>query len=143
MMMTKGVILGHYISTAGIQVDLTKIQVILLLPTPCTQTKVRSFLGYASYYRRFIKKNSQIVVPLYALTGNVDFNWSDKYDTTFTGLKKLVSTALVLRGPNLELHFHISMDALDVAIGVVLGQEEDKKPYAIYYISKKSHFYIN
>ena len=48
--MTEGVILGHYISAAGIQVDLAKIEVILLLATPCTQTEVRNFLGYGGYY---------------------------------------------------------------------------------------------
>ena len=57
--MTEGVILGHYISAAGIQVDLAKIEVILLLATPCTQTEVRSFLGYAGYYRKFIKNSSR------------------------------------------------------------------------------------
>lgn len=46
MMMTKGFILGHYISAAGIHVDLAKIQIILLMPTPCTQTEVHSFLGF-------------------------------------------------------------------------------------------------
>lgn len=50
--MAKGVILGHYISATGILVDPAKIEVILLLATPCTQTEVRSFLGYAGYYRR-------------------------------------------------------------------------------------------
>lgn len=74
MMMTEGVILGHYISVAWIQVDPAKIQVILLIPTPCTHTEVCSSLGYAGYYHRFIKKNSQIVPPLYALTRNIDFN---------------------------------------------------------------------
>lgn len=73
MMMTNGLILSHYISAAGIQVDLTKIQVILLLSTPYTQIKVRSFLGFAGYYRRFVKNFLQIDAPLYALTGNVDF----------------------------------------------------------------------
>ena len=56
MMMIEGVILGHYISAARIQVDPAKIEAILLLATPCTQTKVRSFLGYAGYYQRFKKK---------------------------------------------------------------------------------------
>jgi hypothetical protein len=54
----------------------------------------------------------------------------------FAGLKKLILTAPVLRGPNWKIPFHISTNASDIAIGTVLGQEEDKKPYAIYFISK-------
>lgn len=77
-----------------------------------------------------------IAAPLYALTGNVDFLWTKKCDHAFKKLKKLVSTAPVLRGPNWDLPFQISSDASDIAIGAVLGQEEDKKPYAIYYINK-------
>eukprot|EP00253_Pinus_taeda_P012303 PITA_12303 len=137
MMMTKGLILGHYISVAGIQVDPAKIQILLLIPTPTTQTEVHSFLGFSGYYRRFIEHYSRIVAPLYALTSNIDFLWTEKCDQAFKELKKLVSTALVLRGPNWNLPFQISSDASDTAIGAVLGQEEDKKPYAIYYISKK------
>ncbi len=94
--MTKGVIVGHYIFVVGIQVDPTKIHVIILLPTPYTQTEVRRFLGYVGYYHRFIKKKSQIFVPLYPLTGYVDFKWSHICDTFFTDLKKLVLTTLVL-----------------------------------------------
>jgi hypothetical protein len=54
----------------------------------------------------------------------------------FAGLNKLISTTPVLRGPNWEIPFQISTDASNIAIGVVLGQEEEKKPYAIYFISK-------
>ena len=100
MMMTEGVILGHYISAAEIQVDPAKIQIILLIPTPTTQTEVRSFLVFSGYYRRFIEHYSQIAAPLYALTGNTDFVWTDKCDNAFNDLKKLVATTLVLRGPN-------------------------------------------
>eukprot|EP00253_Pinus_taeda_P005869 PITA_05869 len=136
MMMTEGLILGHYISTAGIQVDLAKIQILLLIPTPTTQTEVRRFLGFSSYYRRFIEYCSRIAAPLYALTGNIDFLWTEKCERAFSDLKKLVSTAPVLRGPNWDFPFQISSDASDTAIGAVLGQEEDRKPYEIYYISK-------
>ena len=108
----------------------------MLIPTPTTQTEVRSFLGFSGYYRRFIQQYSHIAAPLHALTGNVDFLWTDKCDRAFKELKKLVSTAPVLRGPNWNLPFQISTDASDTAIGAVLGQEEDKRPYAIYYISK-------
>eukprot|EP00253_Pinus_taeda_P016153 PITA_16153 len=123
--MTEGLILGHYISAAGIQVDPAKIQILLLIPTPTTQTEVRSFLGFSGYYRRFIEHYSRIAAPLYALTGNVDFLWTEKCDQAFKELKKLLSIALVLRGPNWNLPFQISSDASDTAIGAVLGQEFD------------------
>jgi len=71
MMMTKGVVLGHYVSVDGIKVDPTKIEVILNFPTPCTQTEVCSFLGCARYYRRFIENFSRIFACLHALTGNL------------------------------------------------------------------------
>eukprot|EP00253_Pinus_taeda_P005470 PITA_05470 len=134
--MTEGLILGHYISAAGIQVDLAKIQILLLIPTPTTQTEVRSFLGFSGYYRRFLEHYSRIATPLYALTSNIDFLWTEKCERAFNDLKKLVSTAPVLWGPNWDLPFQISSDASDTAIRAVLGQEEDRKPYAIYYISK-------
>eukprot|EP00253_Pinus_taeda_P031645 PITA_31645 len=69
MMMTEGLILGHYISAARIQVDPAKIQILLLIPTPTTQTEVRSVLGVSGYYRRFIEHYSHIAAPLYALAG--------------------------------------------------------------------------
>ena len=121
MMMTEGLILGHYISVARIQVDPAKIQIILLIPTPTTQTEVRSFLGFSSYYRIFIEHYSRVASPLYELTGNVDFIWIDKCDHAFEDLKKLVSTAPVLRGPNWDFPFQISSDASGTAIGAVLG----------------------
>jgi len=85
---------------ARIQVDPTKIEVILALPKPCTQTKVRSFIGYAGYFRIFIENFSKIAAPLYVLSGNVEFNWSHKCDIAFADLKKMISTVLVLQGPN-------------------------------------------
>ena len=121
MMMTEGVVLGHYISADGIRVDPAKIELILNLPTPHTQTKVCSFLGASGYYRRFMPNFSKTVALLHALTGNVEFKWSDKCDVDFAGLKKLISTAPVLRGTNWEIPFQISTDASNITIGVVLG----------------------
>lgn len=73
---------------------------------------------------------------MYTLTVNVEFEWTDKCDISFADLKKLVSTMPMLRGPNRELPFHISSHESNTSIVFVLGQEEDKKPYAIYYIIK-------
>jgi hypothetical protein len=120
MMMTEGVVLGNYISTNGIRVNPTKIEVILNLPTPHTQTEVRSFLGALGYYHRFMENFARTTAPLHALTINVEFQWSNKCYVAFSGLKKLISTTSVLRGPNWQIPFHISTDASDIAIGVVL-----------------------
>ena len=58
-------VLGHFISDKGIQVDQAKIEIILNLPAPKTQREVRGFLGNAGYYRRFIEIFSKIVAPLF------------------------------------------------------------------------------
>jgi len=137
MMMNQGIVLGHFISFLGIQVDPAKIQVIQTLPIPKTQTDVRSFLGHAGYYRRFIKNFSKIASPLFVLlTKNAEFKWTDDFEKAFNELKHQLSTAPILRGPDWALPFHISFDASDTAIGAVLGQEENSLPYAIYFISK-------
>jgi hypothetical protein len=137
MMMSEGIVIGHFISSQGIQVDPSKIQVIKDLPTPKTQTEVRSFLGHAGYYRRFIKKISKIASSLFVLLmKNVEFKWTNSCQEAFNTLKHQLSTAPILRGPNWTLPFHISSDASDTAIGAVLRQEENHLPYAIYFISK-------
>ena len=84
MMMQEGIVLGHHISQVGIQVDPAKIEVILILPTPTKQKDVRSFLGHAGYYRRFIKDFSKIASPLYALlTKDSKFSWTEACDKSF------------------------------------------------------------
>eukprot|EP00253_Pinus_taeda_P034324 PITA_34324 len=102
MMMTEGLILGHYISAAGIQVDPAKIQILLLIPTPTTQTEVHSFLGFSGYYRRFIEHYSHIAALLYALTGKVDFLWTEKCEHAFKDLKKLEFDITVKDRPGKE-----------------------------------------
>jgi len=62
-------------------------------------------LGFSGYYRRFINIFSQIAAPLYALTGNFDFMWTDKCDIAFEELKWLVSRDPILRGRNLDFTF--------------------------------------
>jgi hypothetical protein len=137
MMMSEGVVLGHFISSQGIQVDPSKIQVIKDLPIPKTQTKVRSFLGHAGYYRRFINFFSKISSPLFVLLmKNDEFKWTNICQEAFNTLKHQLSTAPILRGLDWTLPFHISSDASDTTIGAILGQEENHLPYAIYFICK-------
>ena len=67
MMVSEGVVLGHFISANGIQVYPSKMKAIKNIPTPGTQKEVRSFLGHAGYYRRFIENFSKLASPLFSL----------------------------------------------------------------------------
>ena len=123
MMMSEGVVLGNFIFVDGIQVYPSKIRVIENIPTPRTQKEVHSFLGHAGYYRIFIEIFSKLVPPLFTLLmKDVQFIWNDACQTTFTELKKRLSTAPILRGTNWALPFHISSNSYETAIGAVLGQ---------------------
>ena len=135
--MNQGIVLGHFISFLGIQVHPAKVQVIQTLPIPKTQTDVRSFLGHSGYYGRFIKDFSKIASPFFVLLmKNAKFKWTDACQKAFDELKHQFSTTPILRGPYWALPFHISSNASDSAIGVVLGQEENNLFYVIYFISK-------
>lgn len=70
------------------------------------------------------------------LAKDVNFSWNTHCQTAFQVLKERLSTALVLRGPNWSLPFHICTDALNTTLGVVLGQRENQIPYVIYFVSK-------
>jgi hypothetical protein len=137
MLLTEGVVLGHHVSSEGIKVDPAKIEVIVRLPPPKTRKYVRIFLGHVGYYQRFIEYFTKIVAPMFGLLIKyVDFVWTEQCQTAFETLKATLSMALVLRGPNWTLPFHISIDACDTAIGWVLGQKEDQQSYVIYFVSK-------
>eukprot|EP00253_Pinus_taeda_P010530 PITA_10530 len=136
MMFTEGIVLGHHISGDGIKVDRSKVEVISKLPIPNCQKDVRIFLGFTGYYRRFIENFTKISSPLFKLlTKDCEFKWDLDCQLEFETLKIRISEAPILRGPNWKLPFHISTDASDIALGVVLGQK-DLVPYAIYYTNK-------
>ena len=117
--------------------DPAKIKVILHFPTPKTPTQVHSFIGFAGYYRRFIENFAKVAHPLFQLlTKDSKFVWSDNCDVAFTRIKELVCSAPILRGPDWALPFHVNTDASQTEIGTVLGQQEDKVPYTVYYVSK-------
>ncbi|RVW77447.1 Retrovirus-related Pol polyprotein from transposon 17.6 [Vitis vinifera] len=111
-MVHQGIVLGHIISEKGIEVDKAKVELIAKLPSPTTVKGVRQFLGHAGFYRRFIQDFSKLSRPLCELL------------------------AKDAKAPNWQLPFEVMCDASDFAIGAVLGQREDGKPYVIYYASK-------
>ena len=89
--------LGREVSKDGIQMDPKKIKAILEWPRSTTVIEVRSFLGLAGYYRRFMKDFSKIAAPLTRLTKkNIKFNWTDRCEEHFLLLKDLLTSAPVL-----------------------------------------------
>ncbi|RVW21409.1 Retrovirus-related Pol polyprotein from transposon 17.6 [Vitis vinifera] len=136
-MVHQGIVLGHIISKQGIEVDKAKVELIVKLPSPTTVKGVRQFLGHAGFYRRFIKDFSKLARPLCELlVKDAKFVWDDRCQRSFEELKLFLMTAPIVRAPNWQLPFEVMCDASDFAIGVVLGQREDGKPYVIYYASK-------
>ncbi|RVW71944.1 Retrovirus-related Pol polyprotein from transposon 17.6 [Vitis vinifera] len=132
-----GIVLGHIISERGIEVDKAKVELIAKLPSPTTVKGVRQFLGHAGFYRRFIKGFSSLSKPLCELLAkDAKFIWDERCQHSFDQLKKFLTTTPIVRAPNWQLPFELMCDASDFAIGAVLGQREDGKPYVIYYASK-------
>ena len=136
-MVQEGIVLGHRISAKGIEVDRAKIEVIEKLPPPTNIKGVRSFLGHAGFYRRFIRDFSKIAKPLSnLLVRDVPFNFDNECLHAFEILKSNLVSAPILVAPNWDLPFELMCDASDYAIGAVLGQRKDKLLHVIYYASR-------
>ncbi|KAM2135848.1 hypothetical protein ACFX1R_005682 [Malus domestica] len=127
----------HIVSAKGIEVDKSKIDLVRYLPSPTSVRDVRYFLGHAGFYRRFIKDFSKISQPLCRLLQNdVTFKFDDECEKTFNHLKEMLTLASIIVSPDWSLPFKLMCDALDYALGAVLGQMRDKKPHVIYYASR-------
>ncbi|CAM8953800.1 unnamed protein product [Rhodiola kirilowii] len=136
-MVQEGIVLGHLISSRGVEVDKAKVQVIEQLPPPKDQKGVRSFLGHAGFYRRFIKDFSKIAKPLtHLLCNDVKFDFDEGCLEAFEKLKKALVSAPIVQPPKWDLPFELMCDASDFAIGAVLGQRVDKRLHVVYYVSK-------
>nr|GEW21183.1 hypothetical protein [Tanacetum cinerariifolium] len=128
---------GHKILKYGIEVDRAKVDVIAKLPHPNIVKGVRSFLGHAGFYRRFIQDFSKIAIPMtHLLEKETPFMFSKECVDAFNTLKKKLTEAPILVVPNWNLPFELMCDASDFAIGVVLGQRKTKHFQPIHYASK-------
>nr|GEY55526.1 DNA-directed DNA polymerase [Tanacetum cinerariifolium] len=124
-MVKEGIVLLHKISKKGIEVDKAKIEVILKLPHPTTVKVIRSFLGHAGFYRRFIKDFLKISRPMtHLLEKNSPFIFSNECIQAFRTLKAKLTEAPILIAPNWDQPFELMCDASDYAVGAVLGQRE-------------------
>ncbi|KAM1816000.1 hypothetical protein ACFX12_000462 [Malus domestica] len=136
-MVKQGIVLGHIISERGIEVDKSKIDLVRYLPSPTSVREVRSFLGHAGFYRRFIKDFSKIAQPLCRLLQkDVSFEFNEACEKAFKHLKDLLTTAPIITPPDWSIPFELMCDASDYALGAVLGQRKNKQPHVIYYASR-------
>jgi hypothetical protein len=130
-------VLGHLIFERGIEVDRAKIEVIEQLPPPVNVKGIKSFLGHAGFYRRFIKDFSHIARPLTNLLAkDAPFEFDDACLKCFETPKNALISAPIIQPPDWSLPFEIMCDGSDYAVGAVLGQTKDKKHHAIAYASK-------
>ena len=130
--------LGHIVSKGVIKVDPKKIEAIAKQPPPTNISEVRSFLGIATYYRRFIKDFAKISRPLTRLTGKgVRFRWEKEKVKAFNKLIKKLTTAPVLKLPDFDKPFTVKTDASKYAIGGILTQKDDKgREHPVCYASR-------
>ncbi|KAI5343406.1 hypothetical protein L3X38_011282 [Prunus dulcis] len=121
----------------GIEVDKSKIEIISNMAAPASVKGVRSFLGHAGFYRRFIKDFSKITHPLCNLLAkNVVFHFDKDCMNAFNTLKRELTSAPIIIAPDWSLPFELMCDAFDYAIGAVLGQRLNKLPHVMYYASR-------
>ena len=126
--------LGYVVTPQGIEVDKAKIEAIESWPQPKTVTQVRSFLGLAGFYRRFVRDFSTIAAPLNELTKkDVPYSWGTAQEEAFTVLKDKLTHAPLLQLPDFNKTFELECDASGIGLGGVLLQ--DGKPVA--YFSEK------
>ena len=136
-MVHEGIVLGHQISTRGIEVNKAKIEAIEKLPPPKSVKGIRSFLGHAGFYRRFIKDFSQTSKPLSSLlVQGTPFDFDEQCVQAFSILKYRLVSAPIVVAPDWDFLFKLTCNASDYVIRAVLGQKRDRIFQVIHYASR-------
>ena len=119
--------LGHIFNKTGVHVNPEKIKIVQDYPVPRTPKQVKSFLGLASYYKRFIKQFSHITAPLrQLLQKNVKYDWSSDCQKAFDTLKNALISAPILVRPDFDKPFILTTDSSTTACAYILSQLDDK-----------------
>ncbi|KAL0147024.1 hypothetical protein M9458_057548, partial [Cirrhinus mrigala] len=115
--------LGYIISSEGVRMDPDKVKAVVDWPTPESRKALQRFLGFANFYRRFIRNFGQLATPLTALTSaRTTFRWSSAAEAAFTKLKSRFVSAPILVAPDPTRQFVVEVDASEVGVGAVLSQ---------------------
>ena len=129
--------LGHVVSKRGVLPNPDNVVKMVNWPVPSTPTHVRSFLGMAQYYRRFVKNFSDVARPLTDLTKKgMKFKWTEACQTAFSTLKDTLLSPEVMAYPQNDGLFILDTDASLVAIGAVLSQVQEEVERVVAYGSK-------
>ncbi|GBG88366.1 hypothetical protein CBR_g47065 [Chara braunii] len=130
--------LGHEISAEGLKPDDAKVASIRDWPCPQSVTEIRSFLGMTDYYCNFVKNCSIVAAPLTVLTRlDTPWEWTDRCEAAVRHLKHALTHHEVLKLPDTDKPFIVTMDASQYGIGAVLAQQERPKLRPVEYMSKK------
>ena len=130
--------LGHVVTAAGIHPDPGKVQAVRDWKIPEDVHDIRSFLGLAGYYRRFIPQFARIAAPLTELTKKtVPWRWSLREGEAFNALKDALLSAPVLQLADAEREYTVTCDASDFAVGAVLSQKHEDGEHPVAYESRK------
>lgn len=131
------IFLGHVVSGDGISTDPEKIRAVAQWPTPSRVKDVRSFIGLASYYRRFVPGFARIASPLHALIKRgAHFEWTTEAETAFQALNAALTSPQILAMPTDIGELILDTDASDLAIGAVLSQKQDGVERVVAYASR-------
>ena len=115
--------LGHVVSASGVSVDLEKVEAMMSWERPKSIFEIRSFLGFAGYYRKFIEDFSRIAAPMTRLTRKeVKFDWDDRYEEAFQELKRRLTSAPIMIVPDRGQGYTVYCDASWAGLGCVFMQ---------------------
>lgn len=127
MALPRGKLLGHVVSEVDISIDLERVKVIYVLPTPNSKKSIQSFLGKINFVRRFIPNFSYIVKPIHnLLKTNQTFIWDEKANHYFLKIKYALSSATILATPDFSKDFIVYMNATEEAISSILIQNNSQ-----------------